>query len=75
MNLKIYRKLFVLIVLTVGLFFASSINKAGAEPCCPVCDYQLTMCIKECTYSDRECLDNCDAEYVLCRASLCPQCP
>ncbi|HEY0426752.1 MAG TPA: hypothetical protein VGC76_02995 [Pyrinomonadaceae bacterium] len=58
LNLKIYRKLLILGVLSAGLFFASStIGKAEATDCCEDCYAEYLRCAQyTCQYSDRNCV-------------------
>lgn len=76
MNLKIYRKLFVLIVLSVGLFFAASTNRASAEvpDCCELCYNQYVYCVTiTCQYEDRDCVKTiCQPWYQSCTAGCYP---
>lgn len=49
-NLRLGRKLSILVVLIIGLFFALADNstKAGATFCCSVCDDPHMECIADC---------------------------
>jgi hypothetical protein len=80
MNLKIYRKLLVLVVLSIGLFAASSFtaNRVAAIPCCYVCDVILNMCLNACggpTTGERTCIESCYADDDICRVENCSHCP
>lgn len=74
MNLKIYRKLLILIVLTVGLFFAASSSPASAEAtdCCSDCWAGFERCaMYTCQYGGQACVQTfCYPQYYAC-ADLC----
>jgi hypothetical protein len=77
MNLKIYRKLFLLIVLSVGLFFTASSKQASAEvpDCCDICYNQYTYCVTVIcgVTGDRDCVEReCLPEYQSCTAACYP---
>ena len=78
MNFKIYQKLFVLIVLSVGLFFAASSKPATAEAldCCTNCQDQFNYCATVyCQFASKSCVqDICVPQYQAC-VSTCNRCP
>jgi hypothetical protein len=70
-NLKLYRKFLVLSVLALGLFMASSINKAGANPCCSICTQDYNDCVTRCNIvnpaNPPKCIEeSCDPAYNWC---------
>jgi hypothetical protein len=76
MNLKIYRKLFVLCALTVGLFFAASTtSQAENSTCCDDCyDSYIHCATYTCQYGSRDCVQTfCYPIYVTC-LSTCDRC-
>lgn len=81
--LKLYRKLLILAVMSVGLFFLSSINRVDANPCCNACLATLGSCNDYChgLSSDpatEECLANCATDYHNCSRACgggLPVCP
>jgi hypothetical protein len=76
LNLKVLRKLFLLTVLSVGLFFAASANKASAEAtdCCEDCyDSYLRCAMYTCATNDRECVESfCLPIYYTCADACYP---
>ena len=79
LNLKIYRKLVILAVLSIGLFAATSFtaNRATAEPCCYICDVTLASCLNSCggIYGERTCINECYDYDEECRIAYCSHCP
>lgn len=84
MNLKIYRKLLVLFVLSVGLFFAASakLNDANASICCSTCKPTYDACVANCAYHYpqnpprfQQCVqEECDPEAAYCAINCDPLC-
>lgn len=84
MNLKIYRKLLVLFVLSVGLFFAASanLNNADASFCCSTCIPGYEKCQGDCLYHYpqnparyAQCVqETCDPELSYCQINCDPLC-
>jgi hypothetical protein len=79
MNLKLYRKLSILCVLTIGLFFAASASKSSAvaTSCCDDCLDAFNYCAGTyCATSDRKCLEDiCIPEYEFCKSNCPTHCP
>lgn len=67
-SLKLYKKFLVLVVLSTGLFIASSANQAtSAQPCCSSCDPWYEACVESCQLGERGCIEaNCDPYYNWC---------
>jgi hypothetical protein len=77
MNLKIYRKLFLLMVLSVGLFFTASSKQASAvaPDCCDLCYNFYVYCVTvTCGETgDRDCVKReCQPEYQACTSTCYP---
>lgn len=83
-NLKLVRKLSILFVLTVGLFFAASanLNNANASFCCSTCEPAYKACKADCLYHFpqnparyAQCVQiNCDPELGYCEINCDPLC-
>ncbi len=75
MNLKLFRKLLILCVLSVGLFFAVSTNTVSAEvmDCCTDCQTSYDNCIQyTCSYI-QQCVDNyCTPRFYSCSETCAP---
>lgn len=77
LNLKLYRKVLVLCLLSIGLFIASSVNQASAVPCCSSCDTWYLACVENCNSptSERNCVElNCDPYYNWCSSHCSDSC-
>lgn len=84
LNLKIYRKLLVLCLLSVGLFIAASANldRASAVPCCSSCEPAYDACVADCAYHYpqnparyAQCVSlNCDPSYNWCLSNCSDGC-
>jgi hypothetical protein len=83
-GLKLIRKLSVLCVLTIGLFFAVSVNQnaSSASFCCSTCIPDYEKCQGECLYHFpqnparyQQCVElNCDPELSYCQINCYPFC-
>jgi hypothetical protein len=81
-NVKMYRKLMILAVLSGSLFAFSSLNTISAIPCCSpryaACDVAHDSCVANCNMylgipaKYAQCVDLCDKGLLACQANAEP---